>query len=201
MLSNIRIEGGKTRHNSACLSLAHAQHRGRWASLTRQIRAKFFVTGPATAVRFLILLPVLSGTWKRRGAYEKQILISGIFRLLPPQQNTAPNVVCTKVDEEWGIIWHSDMMGFFSPAGWRSAKFPLVHEGISAASSCTSVPSTAVGVSWWDCCPNRKPPNGFVHGLQSCLCSHAYNGLLNVPEACGSQWYLEALLLCIQGSQ
>lgn len=115
---------------------------------------------------------------------------------------------------EWPLMWlaqkwmrnealydtHS-WWGFFSPSGWGSAKFPSVHWGISTASSCTSLHFTAVGVSWWDCCPNRKPPNGFVHEVQSRLCSHAYNVLLNVPEARGSQCYLEELLLYTQGSQ
>lgn len=83
---------------------------------------------------------------------------------------------------------------FFSPAGWCSAKFPSVHRGISTASSCTSLHFTAVGVSWWACCPNRMHPNGFVHGVHSCLCSHAYDALLKVPQACGSQRYLETWL-------
>lgn len=65
VLSNIGMEGGTIRHNSACLFWAHVQHRGYWASLTRQIQAKFVVSGPATAVSLCFLMfffPILSGT-------------------------------------------------------------------------------------------------------------------------------------------
>lgn len=45
-------DGSKARNNGACLFLAHVQRRGRWASLTGQIQAKFVVPGPATAAPF-----------------------------------------------------------------------------------------------------------------------------------------------------